>query len=39
MITTTLGGAIKTALNELYQLQVNEDAIVLQQTKKEFEGD
>ena len=39
MITTTLGGAIKSALNELYQLQVNEDTIVLQQTKKEFEGD
>jgi len=39
MITTTLGGAIRSALNELYQLQVNEDAIVLQQTKKEFEGD
>ena len=39
MIITTLGGAIKSALNELYQLQVNEDTIVLQQTKKEFEGD
>ncbi len=39
MITSVLGGAIKSALIELYQLQINEDAIVLQQTKKEFEGD
>ncbi|HEY1037788.1 MAG TPA: arginine--tRNA ligase, partial [Bacteroidia bacterium] len=34
-----LAAEIKKALAELYQLDVDTNTIVLQQTKKEFEGD
>ena len=37
--TDILAAHIQKALAELYQLDVDTNSIVLQQTKKEFEGD